>query len=125
MATRRQASPVGARVAARLVLHSGRAVLMTTMILSVGFGLNTASTFSGNQTFGALGVVLVVSGWLSNQFVLPAVLTLLTTVSAAFRRRARRAAPVPTNGRRAGGSPQATPGRSRSAGRVPDPAGST
>jgi predicted RND superfamily exporter protein len=67
------------------MLHSGRAILMTTMILGVGFGLNTASTFPGNQTFGALGFVLVVSGWLSNLFVLPALLTLLS-VPAADRR---------------------------------------
>lgn len=58
------------------VLHAGRAVSVTSLILTIGFGINSLSSFPGNAMFGALGAILVASALVCNLFVLPALLAL-------------------------------------------------
>jgi predicted RND superfamily exporter protein len=58
------------------VLHSGRAVTMTALILIVGFAVNGLSESPQNGSFGRLGTVLIASALLSNLLLLPALLRL-------------------------------------------------
>ena len=64
------------------VLHSGRAVVITTVILTLGFGMNALSSFPANRTLGALGAVIMFAALLCDLLVLPALL-------AAFGRGSR------------------------------------
>jgi len=58
------------------VLHSGRAVVITSVILAFGFGINTLSSFTATQTLGYLGATVIVTALMSDLFVLPALLKL-------------------------------------------------
>ena len=58
------------------VLHSGRAVTMTTILLCIGFGLNALSTFPSMQILGILGAVVIGVALLGDLFLLPALLVL-------------------------------------------------
>jgi len=56
------------------VEHSGRAVTVTAVILVVGIGINMASSFPANVTFGFLGAFILIVALLANLVVLPALL---------------------------------------------------
>lgn len=56
------------------VLHSGRAVMITTVLLCVGFGLNCLSSFPSMQILGILGAVVIFVALLGDLFLLPALL---------------------------------------------------
>jgi hypothetical protein len=58
------------------VLHSGRAVVITSAILAFGFGINALSSFTATQTLGYLGATVILTALLSDLFVLPALLKL-------------------------------------------------
>ncbi len=58
------------------LLHSGRAVTMTTVLLCIGFGLNTLSSFPSMQILGILGAVVIGVALLGDLFLLPALLVL-------------------------------------------------
>ena len=58
------------------VLHSGRAVAMTTLLLCIGFGLNALSSFPSMQILGILGAVVIGVALLGDLFLLPALLVL-------------------------------------------------
>ena len=58
------------------VLHSGRAVTMTTVLLCIGFGLNAVSSFPSMQILGILGAVVIGVALLGDLFLLPALLVL-------------------------------------------------
>lgn len=60
----------------RSVLHSGRAVGITSVILSAGFAVNTLSSFLTFTVFGALGAVVILVAFVCDLFVLPALLAL-------------------------------------------------
>lgn len=57
------------------VLHSGRAVVITTVLLCIGFGLNALSSFPSMRVLGILGAVVIFVALLGDLFLLPAVLT--------------------------------------------------
>lgn len=59
------------------IFHSGRAVVITAIILMVGFAVNTWSSSPANASFGMLGTVVVAGAIVSNLLVLPALLKLL------------------------------------------------
>jgi len=59
------------------VLHSGRAVAITTVLLCVGFGLNAASSFPSMQILGILGAVVIFVALLGDLFLLPALLVVV------------------------------------------------
>jgi len=56
------------------VLHSGRAVMVTTVLLCIGFGLNAISSFPSMQILGILGAVVIGVALLGDLFLLPALL---------------------------------------------------
>ncbi len=56
------------------VRHSGRAVFVTSVMLTFGFGVNVWSSFPGNTIFGAVGAVIIVGALACDIFVLPALL---------------------------------------------------
>ena len=56
------------------VLHSGRAVTITTVLLCAGFGLNGLSSFPSMQVLGVLGAVVIFVALLGDLFLLPALL---------------------------------------------------
>jgi predicted RND superfamily exporter protein len=56
------------------VLHSGRAVSITSVILMAGFGVNMLSSFPATILLGALGSVVIGVAWACDLFVLPALL---------------------------------------------------
>ncbi len=58
------------------VLHSGRAVLITSIILAGGFGVNALSSFSATRILGMLGSTVIVTALLCDLFLLPALLSL-------------------------------------------------
>ncbi len=59
------------------VRTTGRAVLLTTALLIVGFGVNALSTFPTNQTFGVLGTVVLSAALVGDLVVLPALVVSL------------------------------------------------
>ncbi len=65
------------------VEHSGRAVTVTAVILVIGIGINTFSSFPANVTFGFLGSFILVVALLSNLVVLPALLAIAYRGGAA------------------------------------------
>lgn len=58
------------------VLHSGRAILITSLMLVVGFGANMFSMSPANAAFGRLGSFVILAGVVSNLLILPAMLHL-------------------------------------------------
>lgn len=58
------------------ILHSGRAILITTIMLMVGFGANINSAAPANSAFGRLGSIVIAGAILANLLVLPAMLKL-------------------------------------------------
>lgn len=58
------------------ILHTGRAILITSLMLIVGFAANIFSQAPANAAFGRLGSILILSGVASNLLVLPALLKL-------------------------------------------------
>ena len=60
------------------VLHTGRAVAVTTVMLVAGFGINAFSTFPLNQVFGSLGAVIMFTALLCDLLLLPALLSLVS-----------------------------------------------
>jgi predicted RND superfamily exporter protein len=58
------------------ILHCGRAVLVTTILLASGFYVNTASTFPTNVSFGGMGGTVILAALFCDLFVLPPLLLL-------------------------------------------------
>ena len=58
------------------IYSSGRAVMITELMLSFGFLVNVWSSSPANAAFGKLGAVIILLGPPSNLFVLPALLKL-------------------------------------------------
>lgn len=56
------------------IFHSGRAILITTLILAVGFAVNINSSAPANAAFGRLGTVIILGAMVSNLVVLPALI---------------------------------------------------
>ncbi len=57
------------------VLHSGRAVFITSVLLIGGFGMNLLSSFPASVLMGGLGTIIVAAALLSDVLVLPALLS--------------------------------------------------
>lgn len=53
---------------------TGRALVTTSLILGVGFGINALSSFPVSRVFGALGALAIVSALVMDLLVLPALL---------------------------------------------------
>jgi len=66
----------------RAVAHTGRAVLLTTLILILGFTINGLSSFPGLVTVARLGVAILAMACLCDLLVLPALLRLFARRSA-------------------------------------------
>jgi predicted RND superfamily exporter protein len=58
------------------ILHSGRAITISTLVLVAGFAVNTFSRFPINQTFALIGSVVLVSALVCDLLLLPALLIL-------------------------------------------------
>ncbi len=58
------------------ILHCGRAVLVTTILLASGFYVNTASAFPTNVSFGGMGGTVIIAALFCDLFVLPPLLLL-------------------------------------------------
>ncbi len=58
----------------RAVLHSGRAVFITSILLMGGFGMNLLSSFPATVLMGGLGTIIVAAALVSDVLVLPALL---------------------------------------------------
>lgn len=58
------------------VIHTGRAVLVTTIILATGFGVNVLSSFPIMRVVALLGATVVTTALICDLFVLPALLSL-------------------------------------------------
>jgi len=56
------------------VLHTGRAVTITSVVLATGFAVNCLSSFPTMRVMGLLGAFVIVVAWLCDLFVLPALL---------------------------------------------------
>ncbi len=57
------------------VLHTGRAVTVTTIVLIGGFGVNVLSSFPTMRIMGMLGATVVAVAWVADLFLLPALLS--------------------------------------------------
>lgn len=57
------------------VLHSGRAVFITSVLLMGGFGMNLLSSFPASQLMGGLGTIIVAAALVCDVLVLPALLS--------------------------------------------------
>ncbi len=57
------------------VLHSGRAVVLTSILLCAGFAVNTLSSFPSMLVLGMLGAFVIFIAMLCDLFVLPALLS--------------------------------------------------
>ncbi len=60
----------------KAILHCGRAVLVTTLLLASGFFVNTASAFPTNVSFGGMGGTVILAALFCDLFVLPPLLLL-------------------------------------------------
>lgn len=60
----------------RAVVHTGRAVTITTIVLAAGFGVNVLSSFPTMKVMALLGATVVTVALLCDLFVLPALLAL-------------------------------------------------
>jgi predicted RND superfamily exporter protein len=58
------------------VVHTGRAVLVTTIVLAFGFGINVLSSFPTMKVVAVLGATVVTVALICDLFVLPALLAL-------------------------------------------------
>ena len=58
------------------VLHCGRAVLVTSIVLASGFYVNTSSSFPTNVSFGGMGGTVILVALFCDLFVLPPLLLL-------------------------------------------------
>jgi hydrophobe/amphiphile efflux-3 (HAE3) family protein len=58
------------------IYHSGRGVMITAIILAVGFAINIDSSSPANASFGRLGTVVILAALPANLLVLPALLKL-------------------------------------------------
>jgi predicted RND superfamily exporter protein len=58
------------------IIHTGRPVIITTVILTAGFAINMASSFPNNARVGALGAFVIFAALVADLFVLPALLKL-------------------------------------------------
>ena len=58
----------------RAVLHTGRAVTVTSVVLCAGFLVNRISSFPSMVVLGSLGATVIAAAWLCDLFVLPALL---------------------------------------------------
>jgi predicted RND superfamily exporter protein len=58
------------------VVHTGRAVLVTTIVLATGFGVNVLSSFPIMRVVALLGATVVTTALVCDLFVLPALLGL-------------------------------------------------
>jgi hypothetical protein len=58
------------------VVHTGRAVLVTTIALATGFGVNVLSSFPIMRVVAVLGATMVTTALICDLFVLPALLSL-------------------------------------------------
>jgi predicted RND superfamily exporter protein len=58
------------------VVHTGRAVLVTTIVLATGFGVNVLSSFPIMRVVALLGATVVTTALICDLFVLPALLGL-------------------------------------------------
>ncbi len=56
------------------VLHTGRAVTITSIVLAAGFAVNSFSSFPTMTIMGLLGATVIIVALLSDLFVLPALL---------------------------------------------------
>lgn len=56
------------------IVHTGRPVIITSIILAAGFAVNMLSAFPNNARVGALGAFVIVVALLADLFVLPALL---------------------------------------------------
>lgn len=56
------------------VLRSGRVVLITSVLLMSGFGLNLLSSFSATRLLGTLGVTIIATALLCDVLLLPALI---------------------------------------------------
>lgn len=57
--------------------HSGRAIIVTSIILTVGFAVNVHSSSPANALFGKMGGIAIVSAMFCALFVLPSLLVLV------------------------------------------------
>ena len=73
------------------VLHSGRAIAISSVILAVAFAVNSFSSFPDNVVFGVLGAMIVMGAFLSNLIVLPSLLALMYKGDARSEQQAMRA----------------------------------
>ncbi|MFZ9886596.1 MAG: efflux RND transporter permease subunit, partial [Myxococcota bacterium] len=71
-----RAGQAGDSAIAYAMVRTGRALLITSIILGIGFGLNAFSSFRVNRWFGALGALAIASAFVLDLFVLPALLRL-------------------------------------------------
>lgn len=58
------------------LVHTGRPVVITSIILSAGFAVNVFSAFPNNARVGALGALVILVALVADLFVLPALLKL-------------------------------------------------
>ncbi|MCP4867272.1 MAG: MMPL family transporter [Proteobacteria bacterium] len=56
------------------VLHTGRAVTITSVVLAAGFSVNLLSSFPATRIMGMLGAFVILTALLCDLFVLPALL---------------------------------------------------
>lgn len=56
------------------VLHTGRAVTITSVVLAAGFSVNVLSSFPATRVMGMLGAFVILTALLCDLFVLPALL---------------------------------------------------
>ncbi|MDQ3159653.1 MAG: MMPL family transporter [Pseudomonadota bacterium] len=59
------------------ILHSGRAIMISTLVLVVGFAVNGFSRFPINQTFALVGSVVLITALICDLLLLPALFLLL------------------------------------------------
>jgi predicted RND superfamily exporter protein len=56
------------------ILHSGRAILVTSLLVVLGFATNAFSSSPATASFGKLGTLIIIVGLVANVVVLPAML---------------------------------------------------
>jgi hypothetical protein len=61
------------------VVHSGRAVAITSLIVTFGLGVNVFSSFPGMVVLGVLGGFMMLAALLCDALVLPALLVVVDT----------------------------------------------
>lgn len=66
----------GAPARKRALLGTGRALILTSLILGLGFAVNALSSFPVNRTLGVLGASAIASALLFDMLLLPALLSL-------------------------------------------------